>query len=220
MDLKLKIKTLEELEEKIANDFEWRKKELFTIKFQIENSVDENFVKVLIRSGIALLCSHWEGFIRSASNYYIIYINSLKIPHNEIKPNFVALKVQKEVLRAGKSEKVSVHTRLIEYIQKMTDELFYIKYSDNNRIIKTNSNLSYELFSEILNSISINNIYELKKQYIDRNLLKNRHEVVHGEKTFLDQSDFIETNEIVLEIMESFKTQIIEAANNESFRIT
>ena len=172
-----------------------------------------------MRSGIALLCAHWEGFIRSVANYYVVYISCKKVPSKDIKKNFIALKAKKEINKAGKSEKTSVHTKLLDYIEDICDKNFFIKYTESNRIIQTNSNLSYELFAEILNSISINNIYELKKQYIDRNLLKARHEIVHGEKTELINEDFVDTYNHVINIMESFKAQVIEAANNELYKL-
>ncbi|WP_349398983.1 MAE_28990/MAE_18760 family HEPN-like nuclease, partial [Clostridium perfringens] len=65
---------IEKLQEKLEEDLSWRKKELINIKTLIEdetNNIDKN---ILIRSGIALLCAHWEGYIRYVANMYIVYI--------------------------------------------------------------------------------------------------------------------------------------------------
>ena len=47
------------------------KKEILSLKLLIDkNDQDRN---ILLRAGIALLCAHFEGFIKKASNLYVIY---------------------------------------------------------------------------------------------------------------------------------------------------
>lgn len=213
----MKIKTIEKLQEKLEEDLSWRKKELINIKTLIEdetNNIDKN---ILIRSGIALLCAHWEGYIRYVANMYIVYICNINIKTKELKENFLALLLRKDIVSSGMTEKTSVHIRLIDKIKDIRENKFYIRYSEDNRIIKTNSNLSYEIFNEILKSINIENKYELKKNYIDYNLLKRRHEIVHGEKTEFEIEDFISTFNIITNILEEFKDQVISAAENKVY---
>lgn len=213
----MKIKTIEKLQEKLEEDLSWRKKELINIKTLIEdetNNIDKN---ILVRSGIALLCAHWEGYIRYVANMYIVYICNINIKTKELKENFLALLLRKDIVNSGMTEKTSVHVRLIDKIKDIRENKFYIRYSEDNRIIKTNSNLSYELFNEILKSINIENKYELKKNYIDYNLLKRRHEIVHGEKTEFEIEDFIATFNIITNILEEFKDQVISAAENKVY---
>ena len=213
----MKIKTIEKLQEKLEEDLSWRKKELINIKTLIEdetNNIDKN---ILVRSGIALLCAHWEGYIRYVANMYIVYICNINIKTKELKENFLALLLRKDIVNSGMTEKTSVHVRLIDKIKDIRENKFYIRYSEDNRIIKTNSNLSYELFNEILKSINIENKYELKKNYIDYNLLKRRHEIVHGEKTEFEIEDFISTFNIITNILEEFKDQVISAAENKVY---
>lgn len=213
----MKIRTIEELEEKINDDFAWRRKELIDIKVLVNDENNTVNERLLIRVGIALLCAHWEGFIRYAANMYIVYISDQKIKNKQLKENFIALKLKKNILNSGKTDKNSVHTNLVKNFVAINEEKFIMRYSDDHKIIETHSNLSYDLFSEILKSINVENKYELKKNYIDYNLLKNRHEVVHGEKTFLNKEDFFETFTQVIGIMEEFKDQIINAAENKLY---
>lgn len=213
----MKIKTIEKLEEKLENDLIWRKKELINIRALIQdkqNNIDKN---ILIRAGIALLCAHWEGYIRSAANMYVVYIGDSNVKTKDLKENFLALLLRKDIISSGVTEKTSVHTKLMDKISNAMESKFYIKYTDDNRIIKTNSNLSYELFDEILKSIDIENKYKLKKNYIDSNLLKRRHEIVHGEKTEFEVDDFISTFEIIMNILEEFKDQVISAAEKKLY---
>ena len=74
------------------------------------------------------------------------------------------------------------------------------------------------MFKEILNSIGLDfSIYETKQKYIDTDLLSNRHGIVHGEKVFITETEFDETLKNILDIMEQFKDQILDAAINERY---
>ena len=90
----IKIKTVEKLEELLMQDLAWRKKEMFSLKILVEK--DEVNEPILLRAGIALLCAHFEGFIKRASNCYIGYVAEQKKLYSELKENFTALKMEKE----------------------------------------------------------------------------------------------------------------------------
>ncbi|MDF2902491.1 MAG: hypothetical protein K0S25_129 [Bacillus sp. (in: firmicutes)] len=215
----MKIKNLEELEAKIDKDLAWRKLELFQLKFAIESQKMGISKRTLSRSGIALLCAHWEGFIRNVANYYLIYICNQKVKTRLLKENFFAFKLKKDVLSCGKSPKNSVHTQLIMKMESLQEQNFFIKYIDSpsKRIVNTDSNLSFELFDEILKSVDIENIYITKKNYIDNEMLKYRHAIVHGENDEKKEYNFQEVYMQVLSIMEGFKNQVIEAAENKKY---
>ncbi|MCY8995105.1 MAE_28990/MAE_18760 family HEPN-like nuclease [Bacillus inaquosorum] len=215
----MKIRDIENLEERIDRDFAWRKMELLQLKMAIEYNNVALSKKTLVRSGIALLCAHWEGFIRSVANYYVVYICSQKIKYKNLKENFLAFKIKKDVLLSGGSPKNSVHTKFLLKVESLKEEVFYIKYDDRpfHRIINTDSNLNFELFDEIIKSIGLNNIYETKKNYIDNEMLKYRHEIVHGESYKDTEYNFTEVYNQVLSIMESFKSQVIDAAEKKEF---
>ena len=62
----MKIKDLTSLEEKIDDELAWRKKELTSIKVDVESSETKQKSEQYraIRSGIAMLCAHWERDIK------------------------------------------------------------------------------------------------------------------------------------------------------------
>ncbi|MEC5423863.1 MAE_28990/MAE_18760 family HEPN-like nuclease [Virgibacillus sp. C22-A2] len=214
----MKIKDIENLEERIDRDFSWRKKELLQLKMAIEKNNIALSKKTLVRSGIALLCAHWEGFIRSVANYYVVYVCGQKIKNKDLKENFIAFKIRSDVKKSGESLKNSVHTKLLKKIESIQEQVFFVKFIDApfKRIINTDSNLNYELFEEILQSIGLENIYETKKNYIDNEMLKYRHEIVHGENYNDSEYNFSEVYSQVLSIMEDFKLQIIDAAETKA----
>jgi hypothetical protein len=212
----LKIRTIEELEDKLESDLSWRKKEILSLKLLIDS--DEINKKILLRSGIALLCAHFEGFIKNSSNYYIIYVSNLKIKSNYIINTLVAIKIKNSIKSCSETDKHSIHGEMLNLIEKIKEKSFFIKYTEDKPIISTNSNPTSEVLKEILKTIGINSeIFDIKKQYIDHSLLMNRHKVVHGERHDLDYEDFISTFNIVLELLDSYKELIIHAAESELF---
>jgi hypothetical protein len=212
----LKIRSIEELEDKLESDLSWRKKEILSLKILIDS--DEINQKILLRAGIALLCAHFEGFIKVASNYYIVYVSNKKIKADDIINTLVAIKMNKKIKQCGETEKFSVHGEMITLLEKIKGENFFIKYTEDSPIISTNSNPTSTVLEEMLRTIGVNSdIFETKKQYIDYSLLRNRHKVVHGERHELDYEDFINTHCIVLELLDSYKELIINAAEQELF---
>lgn len=213
----MKIKDVEKLQDKLDQEFSWRKKELICFKQMIET--DPKNTKMLIRAGIALLCAHFEGFIRLASNYYVVYISCKKVPVDNIKNCLLALKLKKKFEECGKTEKTSVHASLINKLEEMKGTYFEIRYSDDDKIIKTESNPTSEKICEIMDCLGLDfSVFEPKKHYIDFSLLKHRHEIVHGERTELEKDDFIETFDIIMQIIEEYKQLIIKAAEEEAYK--
>lgn len=212
----MKIRTIEELEDKLEQDIAWRKKEILSLKLMIES--DDVNRKILLRAGIALLCAHFEGFIKCASNYYIVYISNKKFKCDDIIYPLLAIKYENDFENCAKTNKYSIHGSLLRKVEDMKGETFYLKYKDNEPIISTESNPSSNVLNEILLTIGIDSdIFYTKKQYIDYSLLKNRHKIVHGDKADLDYEDFNALFEIVMDLLDEYKDLIVQSAEKEIF---
>ena len=215
----MKSNGIEDVEDELVEDLAWRKREMINLSFAVEAESTDLQKSVLVRAGISLLCAHWEGYIRHAANAYIMLISSQKIKVKELKDNFLTLKMKKKISQVSVSKKTSVQQTLVQEIIGIMETDFTIQYIDKpgKRIINTDSNLNYELFQEILQVLDIDNIYETKRHYIDAMMLKNRNSIVHGEKVFFDKFDFVSLFNQVFEIMESFKGQLIQNADEEKY---
>ena len=212
----IKIKTVEKLEEFLMQDLAWRKKEMFSLKILVEK--DEVNEPILLRAGIALLCAHFEGFIKRASNCYIGYVAEQKKLYSELKENFTALKMEKEFKSCALSEKHSVHKKLLIMHDNLATKTFKEKYDENSPFISTHSNPSSNELKEILETIGVeSDIFETKATYIDSSLLEKRHHVVHGDRSDLDKADFMTTFDIIIELIEKYKDLIIDAADNKKY---
>ncbi|MBQ8605008.1 MAG: hypothetical protein IJ410_09240 [Oscillospiraceae bacterium] len=212
----IKIKTVEKLEELLMQDLAWRKKEMFSLKILVEK--DEVNEPILLRAGIALLCAHFEGFIKRASNCYIGYVAEQKRSYRELKENFAALKMEKEFKSCALSEKHSVHKKLLMMHDDLATKIFKEKYDENSPFISTHSNPSSKELKEILETIGVeSDIFETKATYIDSSLLEKRHHVVHGDRSDLDKADFLTTFDIIIELIEKYKDLITDAADNKKY---
>ncbi|WP_455564400.1 MAE_28990/MAE_18760 family HEPN-like nuclease [Akkermansia massiliensis] len=211
----MKIKKLEKLQDLLDEDIAWRKKELIDIKLLIHLTQNPT----LCRVGIALLSAHFEGFIKQAANYYVVYVASQKIKLSELRTNFAAIHSGKVFDSCAASDKITVYQKAIDdFLANYTTLNFQVRYSQEHPVIKTKSNPSSIVVKNIFDSIGLDfSAYETKVHYIDTDLLSNRHSVVHGEKIHIEISDFDNTFKIIMGIMKQFSEQIQEAAINKNY---
>ena len=159
----MKIKNLNDLEEKIDNELAWRKKELTPIRVDVESSEikEKSEQSRAIRSGIAMLYAHWEGAIKSIAEFYLIYVSGLNLKYGELKNNFLAIAIKNSLTEFEDTKKATIHNKLIDDIYSKKNEISQIPYKN---IIKTDSNLKMDIFKEITATIGIDhNPYMLKK---------------------------------------------------------
>lgn len=211
----MKIKSLSKLQDLIDADHIWRKRELITLKQEVRFTKNEVFA----RAGMALLCAHFEGFVREIANYYILYVSCQKENISDLKNNFVAIHASKTIKRCAETEKISAYNSFLnDFFDDFEQNTFSIKYSQDNPVIKTGGNPSSPVFKEIVLALGLDfTPYETKTNYIDTDLLKNRHEIVHGSKWVIQAEDYDDTLTQILEIMESFKQQVLHAACSKDY---
>lgn len=163
----------------------WRKKELIDFQMMIHSTRN----RTICRMGLALLYAHFEGFIKKAANYYIVFVSSQNLKISELKINFAAIFCQGNLSSCSETNKLSVYSNILHtFLDSYENFNFNIRYSEDKPIIKTGGNPSSLVFKEILNSIGLDfSIYETKQKYIDTDLLSNRHGIVHGEKIYILQ---------------------------------
>lgn len=206
----MKIRNIEKLQDLIDKDLSWRKKELIDIKLLIHSNLNP----MLCRVGLALLSAHFEGFIKQAANYYVVYVSSQNIELSNLTTNFSSIHFSKEFENIFKSKKVSVQQKFInDFINDYYDKKFKVRYAPDKPIIMTDGSPTSVKLKEIIASIGLDFApYETKSNYIDSDLLKNRNSIVHGEKIDIEINDFDDTFQNILNIIDIFNNQIINAA--------
>jgi hypothetical protein len=222
--------TEEDLLKKLDRDLSWRKKELSLLKSNINQAVG-SLLETNIRTGIALLYAHWEGFIKIASRNYLKYLNHLQLNCGCLKNNFKILALKTTIFDTSKATNFESHSRIVnEILYNIDNRIFKVNIKDQ-LIIDTKSNLSFDVFKELLMSLGIGvNDFELKKPFIEDRLVKVRHRIVHGEyvsfvsgtsvsdKVIQDIKD--EFNEVyfeILSLMNNYKEKILDSVMNKSY---
>jgi len=212
----MKIKSLDKLQDLINSDLIWRKKELIDLKLNIR--LTEN--PIYIRAALSLLSAHFEGFIKQIANYYILYVSSQNIPFSKLKSNFTAIYSFDKMKQYSESNKISIYNNsfLSSLLFEYNNTKFKIKYSTNKPIIKTKGNPTSIIFEDIIYTIGLDfSPYETKRNFIDSDLLSNRHKIIHGEKLYISRIDFEQTLSNIFNIMETFHEQVFQAAYNREY---
>jgi hypothetical protein len=211
----MKLKTAEQLSDRLSNELAWRKKELSEVKSLVETkSFSDSKHKALVRSGICLLYAHWEGFVKLAANSYLEFVRMQKLCYEELASNFLALAMKEKLKEAKETNKPSLYIPVCDFF---LDELNQ-RCSLPKEAISTASNLSSEIFQEITRTLGIDfSPYSTKSVLIDTKLLKTRNEIAHGEYSIFDQDEYIELHTEVITMLDLFRTDIENAAINKDY---
>jgi hypothetical protein len=212
----MSIRTAEQLSDRLATDLAWRKKELSEMKSLIEaKNVSDQRHKVLVRSGVCILYSHWEGFVKLAANSYLEYVISKKLTYQELSSNFLALAMKEKLKEAKETHKPSLYIPVCEFFLSELNQRCILPKD----VISTASNLSSEILKEITYILGIDfSVYSTKSVLIDTKLLKTRNEIAHGNYSVFDRDEYLELHREIIGMLDIFRTEIENAAIQEKFR--
>lgn len=212
----MKIRTIEQLSQKLDDEIIWRKKELAAVKALIDNKqYSQGKKKALLRSGVTLLYAHWEGFIKVAANSYLEFVARQHLPYNQLTTNFIALAMKDKLEEAKETNKARVYNKVAAFFMTGLTQRSSIKYE--NKI--STSNLSSSIFREIICMLGLDySVFESKEVLIDTKLLEKRNNIAHGNYLDLNEEDYDELHSNIIAMMESFRNQIDNCASREQFR--
>lgn len=211
----MKIRSIEELNDKVDSEFAWRRKELTTILAQVNQSSGIN-TNTAIRGAIVLLYAHWEGFIKAACEYYLVFVSTKKLKNSELKNCFLAISFKKDLDKSERAAKNTIHSRAISNILENVDKVSDVPYRG---VIDTGSNLNSDVLIEILSTIGLDPFkYRLKFHLIDSSLLKSRNEIAHGQYLGIEKEDYKLLYDDVIAIITDIKICICNAAAQEQYK--
>ena len=213
----MKVKNIEILQDKIDREMFWRREEIIRLNIRA-NQPSEN--ATILRAGYLLLYSSWEGFIRSIANLYVVFVFSRDISLHDLRDGFQAVYFQQSF---SKVNNLPTSAQLQEFIREVHSkelERPKRKFVDTTgkRFINTDSNLNFQRLARIVSVLDLPLDFSLKKEWIDRALLKVRNEIAHGERSDVEVERFNETVAHVLEMMDLFSEGIMTAAEKKLYR--
>ncbi|HWM93774.1 MAG TPA: MAE_28990/MAE_18760 family HEPN-like nuclease [Thermoanaerobaculia bacterium] len=207
----MKIRSRENLVDIVGADLAWRKKELSILigtvgRYQRQPIIEET----LLRSAIPILYAHWEGFVKVTAGAYLEYVGRKGVPYAELSAPFVAWAVRSELRRVGETQKVS---RLIGTVSLLADRSTEASQLPWRAGVETKSNLNSDVFRDIVISLGLDySPYESKEKLVDGTLLHYRNHIAHGRGLYLDFSRYSELHREILDLMETFRNQVENAA--------
>ena len=210
----MSIRTTEQLSDTLSNDLAWRKKELSEMKSLVEaRSFSDQRHKALVRSGVCILYSHWEGFVKFAANSYLEYIKSKDLTYKELSNNFLALAMKEKLKEAKDTNKPSLYMPVCDFFLSELDQKCFLLKSAK---IPT-KNFSSEILKEITDILGIDfSPYSTKSMLINM-LRQQRNNIAHGNYLIIDREEYIELHIKVIEMLNVFRNQIENAAIEKKF---
>lgn len=209
------IRTTEELIDRVGKDLIWRRKELSELKGLVQETQGQIRSRVIIRSAVALLYAHWEGFVKKSSSYYLEFVSSHRLPYGKLASNFVALTLRAKFNELGASEKISGANLLADFFCTSLNRQSNVPYKG---AVDTKSNLSSKVLQDILAALGISQVsFSTRMNFIDANLVNPRNHIAHGEEFSLSTAEYMELHEAVMNLLETYKNEVENAAVLRSF---
>lgn len=211
-----KVKSIDDLLDKISNDASWRKKELLDISLICKSANNEYEQKVLCKIAICLFYSHWEGLVKYTSQAILKYLKSNNFTFEDLNISFRYCAYLDH--HNGNYELKNSFLNLRPLI--LNEINLNSKFTVNEKTyINTRSNLNYETLVEILEKLGIKtDEFLTSKNFINETLLGYRNPISHGENRVLSLNDFKEIASKTFRIIDSYLLIITDYVANEDFR--
>lgn len=211
-----KIRTLNDLQDRIDEEFSWRLKELDSLK-QITRQSQELAKKTAIRSAICLAYSYWEGFVKRSAEYYIEFVSNQGLRFDELADCFVWIGARRHFASVASGGKVAAAVSGVNFFRKQLNKRAYLRLPGH---VNTKSNLNSEVFENIAITVGVStDAFRTRYHQIDESLLGRRNRIAHGEYLDLDQKDCINLIDAVIELLLLFKTEIENAAIGKRYAL-
>jgi len=209
------IRTTDELIDRVGKDLIWRRKELSELKGLVQETQGQIRSRVIIRSAVALLYAHWEGFVKKSSSYYLEFVSSHRLPYGRLASNFVALTLKAKFNELAASEKISGANLLADFFCTSLNRQSNVPYKS---AVDTKSNLSSKVLQDILSSLGIPQAnFSTRMNFIDSNLVNPRNHIAHGEDFDLSAAEYMALHDAVMSLLETYKNEVENAAVLRSF---
>ena len=171
--------------------------------------------KTILRAGVAVLYSHWEGFVKASSEILLNYISNQKLKNEELSEAYViqSFKSHLSTLLETKNSEVAIAS--LRFILNEMNKSSCINYKN---YVNTESNLSSEVFDRIAKSIGVDvEKYMHLYPFIDESIVNKRNHIAHGEFMDIDLDEYKRISDRVFDLIKSYKDDIENIAISRSY---
>lgn len=217
----MSIKTISGLQRKLDREFSWRKKECVTLAMNLMREQDNQLVKKInYKAGITLLYAHWETLIKKSAIYYVKHLNKKQLKFHQLKPCFLYFSLSQQF--DSKIKNFAVFEKVSSCFHETNEDVFS-QVNHHHISKKDTQNMKSEEFKTVLSKIGLEYRpdFSLKENLIDISLLGERNKIAHEGIITTNEDDlfvhFKKIHDSVWEILDTFKDDLISAAENESY---
>lgn len=198
----------------ISEDLLWREEELAILRKQLIQAVPGTpQERTLLRTNLAMIYAHYEGFCKFALGVYIDALEKLKIKRKDLRWPIAAnslSKFYKELI--GEGNQTSFFARILEELNDHLGKEAVYDRPDNI------ANLWPDLLREWLSKFNIEskNISAVHAHL--ESLVNNRNQVAHGKKlTVKNRAELDKYADAALMAMHEVAIGVTEALENKSY---
>lgn len=211
------IRSRFDLQQEMSSEFAWRKKELHKSKSFVVSNENTHYKEMAIRAATALLYAHWERFIRSIGNFYLEFVSRQQLKHEELKANFLAIVVRKQLRDNGGLLKMDKCLGIVQFFRSDGPKRSNMPWDKETN---TKSNLNSDVFQEIVAMLGLDYTkFATKEKLLDEKLLKNRNTIAHGQYLLVDFAEYMSMHDEIVDMMQEFYDQVDNAAFTRAFRM-
>lgn len=206
----MRVRTTDELVDRLAGASAHRKQELITLKESLASG-RPHLEKLLRRTAVVMSYAHWEGFVKEAAIAYVELISHDPPPLERLTVNFQAV-VCRELLQkaSAATKRIQPH---VDVVQCLFDSCGSKAQITPENAIDTESNLNADVLRNICLSIGISyEPYWIEVSHFVDDLVLTRCAIAHGELNEPEHSYAIEVIDFTLLAIDIFKTDVENAA--------
>mgnify|MGYP006988842631 FL=1 len=156
--------------------------------------------------------SHWEGFVKNASRYYMMYVKLKGYSSDQYSQNLRSSLFYRQIMK----KQDSVTNKIL-----LTEDCLYNNRDltiDEDDLCDTESNLDYNTLKKILYNVGLRTTeFDTREIFINERIVRDRNKFAHGELQPYSKKDAIEIAEEIIKLMDKFKTEIDNAADLTSY---
>jgi hypothetical protein len=213
----MSIRTLEDLQDKLDEEFAWRKRDLGDAVILISKSQGTKKQDFHIRASVTMLYAHWEGFLKAISISYLEFVSNAGLSNSDLADNFMGIIARKVYARATSGGTSSAFIELARFFRNDMLARAMLPFRDT---IKTMSNLNSDVLREIVLLLGLDySRFSTSEKLINETLLKNRNNIAHGAYMPLKEGEYLELHLTIVSLMTDFSNQIVNAATLETYRL-
>lgn len=199
---------------KLEKQLAWRKKEIIELAATLSDSDEETGAGR--RAALCLHYAHWEGFVRDGISLILTHVRTVVADEDSL-----ALPLRAAIL--------------LEYIKRNNDNLglnecmTFLKrnWFDDFTLLelpsvgKLSGNVSFETFSSLVGALNFDmkDRIELKRMFINSELLDRRNKIAHGVGIKIDLAEFRQSKENILELLDLAQDIFVEGVLGEKFSV-